>query len=161
MVVASYYVTNILSLLCACDFVDRLKLCDFLCRPLTIWGTPCTLYTLSSSSSSSSLPYGNNPPTYNFKPNRFTWRSISMKLNVAGEMAGRLFSSQTACFLLDVWKRHRWGGGLLRKVKSRATLQVNYRKEEAKILDSVMGASVYDSRIRPSGINGTGAFLYS
>jgi len=33
--------------------------------------------------------------------------------------------------------------------------QVNYRKEEAKILDSVMGASVYDSRIRPSGINGT------
>lgn len=23
-------------------------------------------------------------------------------------MAGRLFSSRTACFLLDVWKRHRW-----------------------------------------------------
>jgi len=33
--------------------------------------------------------------------------------------------------------------------------QVNYRKEEAKILDSVMGTTVYDSRIRPSGINGT------
>ena len=40
-------------------------------------------------------------------------------------------------------------------------LQVNYRKEEAKILDSVMGATVYDSRIRPSGINGTGAFPFN
>ena len=39
-------------------------------------------------------------------------------------------------------------------------LQVNYRKEEAKILDSVMGTTVYDSRIRPSGINGTGDFLF-
>ena len=38
-------------------------------------------------------------------------------------------------------------------------LQVNYRKEEAKILDSVMGATVYDSRIRPSGINGTGNYV--
>jgi len=39
---------------------------------------------------------------------------------------------------------------------------VNYRKEEAKILDSVMGSTVYDSRIRPSGINGTDAatFVY-
>ena len=30
------------------------------------------------------------------------------------------------------------------------------RAEEKKILDSVMGPAVYDSRIRPSGINGTG-----
>ena len=28
--------------------------------------------------------------------------------------------------------------------------------EETKILDSVMGPAVYDSRIRPAGINGTG-----
>ena len=38
--------------------------------------------------------------------------------------------------------------------------EVNYRKEEAKILDSVMGSTVYDSRIRPSGINGTGDSLF-
>jgi hypothetical protein len=28
--------------------------------------------------------------------------------------------------------------------------------EEKKILDSIMGPTVYDSRIRPAGINGTG-----
>ena len=34
---------------------------------------------------------------------------------------------------------------------------VNFRFEEKKILDSVMGSSSgYDSRIRPNGINGTG-----
>ena len=30
------------------------------------------------------------------------------------------------------------------------------RQVETEILDSVMGPAVYDSRIRPSGINGTG-----
>ena len=34
--------------------------------------------------------------------------------------------------------------------------EVNYRQEEKKILDSVLGADVYDKRIRPSGINSTG-----
>ena len=34
--------------------------------------------------------------------------------------------------------------------------EVNYRQEEKKILDSVLGAAVYDKRIRPSGINSTG-----
>ena len=34
--------------------------------------------------------------------------------------------------------------------------EVNYREEEKKILDSVLGPSVYDKRIRPSGINSTG-----
>merc|ERR1719323_594365 len=33
--------------------------------------------------------------------------------------------------------------------------EVNYRKEEKKILDLVMGPSVYDARIRPSGMNNT------
>ena len=28
--------------------------------------------------------------------------------------------------------------------------------EEKKILDTIMGQDVYDSRIRPAGINGTG-----
>jgi len=39
---------------------------------------------------------------------------------------------------------------------------VNFRLEEKKILDSVMGPTVYDSRIRPAGINGTDAatFVY-
>jgi len=33
---------------------------------------------------------------------------------------------------------------------------VNYREEEKKILDSILGKQVYDNRIRPSGLNGTG-----
>jgi len=33
--------------------------------------------------------------------------------------------------------------------------KVNYREEEKKILDNVMGAEIYDARIRPSGINKT------
>lgn len=32
----------------------------------------------------------------------------------------------------------------------------HFRAEEKRILDSVMGPAVYDSRIRPAGINGTG-----
>ena len=32
----------------------------------------------------------------------------------------------------------------------------NFRQVETEILDSVMGPAVYDSRIRPSGINGSG-----
>ena len=43
--------------------------------------------------------------------------------------------------------------------------EVNYRFEEKKILDSVLGPEVYDRRIRPSGLNSTGnitfAFLLS
>merc|ERR1719189_2036087 len=38
---------------------------------------------------------------------------------------------------------------------SPAKAKTNFRAEEKKILDSVMGPAVYDSRIRPSGINGT------
>ena len=39
--------------------------------------------------------------------------------------------------------------------------EVNYREEEKKILDSVLGPSVYDKRIRPSGINSTGKYTGS
>ena len=35
------------------------------------------------------------------------------------------------------------------------------RQEEKKILDKVMGADIYDARIRPSGINKTGDSLHS
>ena len=34
--------------------------------------------------------------------------------------------------------------------------EINYRAEEKKILDSVLGPEVYDKRIRPSGLNSTG-----
>jgi hypothetical protein len=34
--------------------------------------------------------------------------------------------------------------------------EINYRAEEKKILDGVLGPEVYDKRIRPSGINSTG-----
>ncbi|XP_059082923.1 glutamate-gated chloride channel-like [Tigriopus californicus] len=34
---------------------------------------------------------------------------------------------------------------------------INYREEEKKILDSILGPEVYDKRIRPSGLNGTDA----
>ena len=34
--------------------------------------------------------------------------------------------------------------------------EINYREEEKKILDSIMGLDVYDNRIRPSGLNSTG-----
>jgi len=49
---------------------------------------------------------------------------------------------------------------LLRNYES--PVKVNFRAEEKKILDTVMGPSVYDSRIRPAGINGTDAatFVY-
>ena len=30
------------------------------------------------------------------------------------------------------------------------------RQKETEIMDAIMGPDVYDSRIRPSGINGTG-----
>ena len=33
---------------------------------------------------------------------------------------------------------------------------IYFRQVETEILDSVMGPAVYDSRIRPSGINGSG-----
>ena len=33
---------------------------------------------------------------------------------------------------------------------------VNFRLKEKEILDSILGKHVYDSRIRPGGINGTG-----
>ena len=34
--------------------------------------------------------------------------------------------------------------------------RINYREEEKKILDEILGKGVYDNRIRPSGSNGTG-----
>lgn len=32
---------------------------------------------------------------------------------------------------------------------------INYREEEKRILDEILGKGVYDNRIRPSGTNGT------
>jgi len=56
----------------------------------------------------------------------------------------------------DVWcmfGQSRWQGGRVDLKKK----EVNYREEEKKILDSVLGPAVYDKRIRPSGINSTDA----
>jgi len=39
---------------------------------------------------------------------------------------------------------------------TRGGAQINYREEEKKILDSILGKDIYDNRIRPSGHNGTG-----
>ena len=36
---------------------------------------------------------------------------------------------------------------------------INYREEEKRILDEILGKGVYDNRIRPSGTNGTG-YIY-
>ena len=43
--------------------------------------------------------------------------------------------------------------------RSQISVSVNFpsRQEEKKILDTVMGSTVYDSRIRPSGMNDTDA----
>jgi len=46
--------------------------------------------------------------------------------------------------------------------KYEKTKKTNFRLEEKKILDTIMGQDVYDSRIRPAGINGTdkATFVY-
>ena len=48
-------------------------------------------------------------------------------------------------FVRSLQGRH--GGG---------NLMINYREEEKRILDEILGKGVYDNRIRPSGTNGTG-----
>ena len=37
---------------------------------------------------------------------------------------------------------------------------INYREEEKRILDEILGKGVYDNRIRPSGTNGTGVVKF-
>merc|ERR1711874_241129 len=46
--------------------------------------------------------------------------------------------------------------------KYEKTKKTNFRLEEKKILDTIMGQDVYDSRIRPAGMNGTdkATFVY-
>ncbi|KAK9509299.1 hypothetical protein O3M35_006648 [Rhynocoris fuscipes] len=39
--------------------------------------------------------------------------------------------------------------------------KINYREKEKQVLDQILGPTSYDARIRPSGINGTGMFIYS
>jgi len=61
-----------------------------------------------------------------------------------------------AMFLLTISTTDVWcmfGSNRFRKP------EINYRAEEKKILDSVLGAEVYDKRIRPSGLNSTGIQL--
>jgi anionic glutamate receptor len=46
--------------------------------------------------------------------------------------------------------------GNTRYKSNQKQVEINYRQEEKKILDSVLGPDVYDKRIRPSGLNSTG-----
>ena len=41
---------------------------------------------------------------------------------------------------------------------SYAIFQTNYRQKEKQILDRILDQEVYDSRMRPTGINSTGSF---
>ena len=54
------------------------------------------------------------------------------------------------------------GENLFNLFNNSRTLQqsrmINYREEEKRILDEILGKGVYDNRIRPSGTNGTGNF---
>lgn len=34
--------------------------------------------------------------------------------------------------------------------------KINFREKEKEVLDQILGAGMYDARIRPSGVNGTG-----
>jgi len=61
---------------------------------------------------------------------------------------------QLSLFLLTISTTDVWcmfGSNRFRQKKE----EVNYRFEEKKILDSVLGPEVYDRRIRPSGLNST------
>lgn len=35
-------------------------------------------------------------------------------------------------------------------------VKINFREKEKEVLDQILGAGMYDARIRPSGVNGTG-----
>ena len=38
--------------------------------------------------------------------------------------------------------------------------QTNYRQKEKQILDKILDQEVYDSRMRPTGINSTGSLVF-
>lgn len=73
-----------------------------------------------------------------------------------GEMASPIVGGpsllQLSMFFLTITTTDVWcmfGSNRFRKP------EINYRQEEKKILDSVLGPEVYDKRIRPSGLNST------
>jgi anionic glutamate receptor len=35
-------------------------------------------------------------------------------------------------------------------------VKINFREKEKEVLDQILGQGMYDARIRPSGVNGTG-----
>lgn len=42
-------------------------------------------------------------------------------------------------------------------VRNRCTnVKINFREKEKEVLDQILGQGMYDARIRPSGVNGTG-----
>lgn len=39
-------------------------------------------------------------------------------------------------------------------------VKINFREKEKEVLDQILGQGMYDARIRPSGVNGTGEQIY-
>jgi len=75
-----------------------------------------------------------------------------MKL-VFATIANRWLYSLNLCLQLLVFLEPGWS---LQSADPRGAAQmINYREEEKRILDEILGKSVYDNRIRPSGTNGT------
>ena len=68
---------------------------------------------------------------------------------------GKTFEDRKHQQIFECCKTAKFHFRSLRQM-SRGGGQINYREEEKKILDSILGKDVYDNRIRPSGLNGTG-----
>jgi len=84
------------------------------------------------------------------------WQPTILASGAHGKKHGGLL--HIAMFLLTISTTDVWcmfGSNRFRKP------EINYRAEEKKILDSVLGAEVYDNRIRPSGLNSTGKSNHS
>lgn len=39
-------------------------------------------------------------------------------------------------------------------------VKINFREKEKEVLDQILGQGMYDARIRPSGVNGTGEWKF-
>lgn len=93
------------------------------------------------------IGYGHVKPHRNATTFSLFWQSHSQLY----ELSIRLELIQFSFFC--VCSRCMFGNNRFRQK------EVNYRQEEKKILDSVLGVDVYDKRIRPSGLNSTGKWI--
>lgn len=77
------------------------------------------------------------------------WPPRSHTTSIGGQSLLQISMFFLTITTTDVWCM--FGSNRFRKP------EINYRAEEKKILDSVLGPEVYDKRIRPSGLNSTDA----